>query len=74
MPKSNKTRDDVFDNDSPTIESDASIGSFSENSVDFSPEESLSNDAFKGYTMLLVLDILNLSNSNIKTIQNDKEF
>lgn len=37
----------VFNNDSPTIESDNSNGSFSENSVNFSPEESLSEDDAK---------------------------
>lgn len=43
--KSIKTEElNIFNNDSPTIESDNSNGSFSENSVNFSPEESLSED------------------------------
>uniref|UniRef100_A0A2H8TPS1 DNA repair protein complementing XP-G cells n=1 Tax=Melanaphis sacchari TaxID=742174 RepID=A0A2H8TPS1_9HEMI len=42
---STKTEElNVFRSDSPTIESDNSNGSFSENSVNFSPEESLSED------------------------------
>jgi len=67
MSKSNKTGDDVFYNTSPSIESDISNGSFSENSVDFSPpefssEENLSNDASKDYRMLLGLDAFQLCN------------
>lgn len=43
--KSIKTEElNAFINDSPTIESDNSNGSLSENSVNFSPEESLSED------------------------------
>lgn len=43
--KSIKTEElNIFNNDSPTIESDNSNDSFSENSVNFSPEESLSED------------------------------
>ncbi|XP_026821295.1 DNA repair protein complementing XP-G cells isoform X2 [Rhopalosiphum maidis] len=43
--KSIKTEElNTFINDSPTIESDNSNGSLSENSVNFSPEESLSED------------------------------
>lgn len=46
--KSLKTEElNVFNNDSPTIESDNSNDSFSENSVNFSPEESLSEDDAK---------------------------
>ncbi|KAE9525179.1 hypothetical protein AGLY_014423 [Aphis glycines] len=46
--KSLKTKElNVFNNDSPTIESDNSNDSFSENSVNFSPEESLSEDDAK---------------------------
>ncbi|CAH1731205.1 unnamed protein product [Aphis gossypii] len=46
--KSLKTEElNVFNNDWPTIESDNSNDSFSENSVNFSPEESLSEDDAK---------------------------
>jgi len=63
--KFNKTGDDVFYNTSPSIESDISNGSFSENSVDFSPpdfssEESLSNDVSKNHRMLLGLYVFQL--------------
>lgn len=43
----------LFSNSSPSIESDISNGSLSENSLDFSSEESLSNDITKRDTMML---------------------
>lgn len=43
----------LFSNSSPSIESDISNGSLSENSLDFSSEESLSNDITERDTMML---------------------
>jgi len=59
--KSIKTQElNMFSNVSPSIESDNSNGSLSENSVNFSPEESLSEDdniilqgLFKFYTNII---------------------
>lgn len=48
MTKTDKIRkDDVFYNSSPSIPSEHSNSSFSENSVDFSSDECLSNDVTK---------------------------
>lgn len=47
---------DLFYNASPSIESDHSTGSFSENSVDFSPDDNVSNDV-KDYNTTLGLYI-----------------
>lgn len=48
---------DVFSNSSPSIQSDISNGPLSENSLDFSSEESLSNDITEENTIILGLYI-----------------
>lgn len=48
---------DLFSNSSSSIESDISNGPLSENSLDFSSEDSLSNDITEGNTMILGLYI-----------------
>lgn len=55
MSKSDKIKDDLFNNASPSAESDISNGSFSENSVYFCPKGRLSNDAPEDYRLLLGL-------------------
>lgn len=58
VPKYDKSEEcDLFSNSSPSIESDISNGALSENSLDFSSEESLSNDITEDKTMLLGLYI-----------------
>lgn len=67
VPKTENTEDcDVFYNDaSPlSIESDYLNTSFSENSVDFSPEESVSNDV-KDYNTILGLSFCFITNSTL---------